>query len=212
MHFRTKTLSGVLTRTLGLVGFCLRWGGWWALWSAGALRALGPVFGSPVLLPLSVVLPLHRLNSTESDNTYKRCDILYMPKVHCISRTLKKNYTPLHLFFIALLFLCSLLRDLHLPPVKHMINIQNKTLFAQHATAQGHKYRIYDFNSSAGESVSPAKCDMQPHYSFPDITGIKAPRNLSVSWIYKRLGGMWYIKVNINLYSDVTTEQYMVLG
>lgn len=78
MHFREKILLGVLTRTLGLwsrCGFYLRWGRRWALWSAGALGAPGPVFSSPVLLPLSVVFLLHRVNPTE-DDTSTRSKIL----------------------------------------------------------------------------------------------------------------------------------------
>lgn len=62
MHFRVKFLSGVLTRTLGLwrrAGLLLRRGWRRALWT------LGPVFGSPVLLPLSVVLHLRSLNPTK---------------------------------------------------------------------------------------------------------------------------------------------------
>lgn len=74
MHFRVKFLSGVLTRTLGLwrrAGLLLRRGWRRALWT------LGPVFGSPVLLPLSVVLHLRSLNPEEDDETSERRRIFH---------------------------------------------------------------------------------------------------------------------------------------
>lgn len=72
MHFREKILLAVLTRTLGLWsrgGFPLRCGRW-TLW------ALGPVFGSPVLLPLSVVFLRHRVNTTKDARTGTKSKIL----------------------------------------------------------------------------------------------------------------------------------------
>lgn len=72
----------------------------------------------------------------------------------------------LHLLFIALLLLCGFLRDLHLSPVKHMINIQNINMLYYRAINT--EYMTFIQFIAAIESVCPAKHDIQSHYSSPD--------------------------------------------
>lgn len=75
-HFKERTQSGGLTGAFSLWSggsFNFRRGGRWAPGDASALRALGPVFCAPVLLPLSVVLLFHSLNPAQDDKTSEVC-------------------------------------------------------------------------------------------------------------------------------------------